>query len=469
MSHIRKFQLIETAWPEFGVAVPPLPPTVAEFETRLAAVRSAMERHGLTHLVVYGDREHFANLAYLSGFDPRFEEALLIIAQDGAPLLLVGNECAGYLTISPLYVAGQLRTECFQPFSLLNQPREQSRLLRAIFIDEGIRAGATVGTVGWKYFADSEHPDSTHALDLPSYLADTLRHLVGWENVTNATALLMHPDYGLRTFCTPAEIAYFEYTNTLAAEGMKRVLFGLRPGMTDYELAQLYSYNGAPQSCYLIVAVGENTQRGLTSPTGLTIRRGDPLATNIAYWGSNSCRAGWVAASAADLPTAAQDYVDNFAGPYFAVLAEWFRQLRIGTPGGALAQLVAEQLPYDQYGIFLNPGHLIHLDEWVSSPIYPGSKIPLHSGMALQVDVIPSSPRYFSTRMEDGVVLADAPLRQALEQQYPACYARCQQRREFMINTLGFELAEEVLPLSNIPGIVPPYFLTPNLIFALKP
>ena len=38
-----------------------------------------MEERKLTHLVVYGDREHFANLAYLTGFDPRFEEAVLIV------------------------------------------------------------------------------------------------------------------------------------------------------------------------------------------------------------------------------------------------------------------------------------------------------------------------------------------------------------------------------------------------------
>ena len=47
------------------------------------------------HLVVWGDREHSANLAYLTGFDPRFEEALLIVGTSGDPALLVGNECYG--------------------------------------------------------------------------------------------------------------------------------------------------------------------------------------------------------------------------------------------------------------------------------------------------------------------------------------------------------------------------------------
>jgi hypothetical protein len=87
--------------------------------------------------------------------------------------------------------------------------------------------------------------------------------------------------------------------------------------------------------------------------------------------------------------------------------------------------------------------------------------------MAIQVDVIPSSPAYFSTRMEDGVVLADAELRRSLRALYPACFARCQKRRTFMTDVLGIDLPEEVLPLSNVPTIVAPFFLRPNQIFAV--
>ena len=468
MAQAKQHKLIEIEWPSFGEAAPPPQTDVSEFSARIAATRRAMEHLGLTHLVVYGDREHFANLTYLTGFDPRFEEALLIVARTDKPLLIVGNECEGYLNISPLYVAGELRHERFQPFSLLNQPRDNSRLIREIFADESIAPGSVVGCAGWKYFADAEQPDGIHAIELPAYLVDTLRALVGREAVVNATSIFMHPEQGLRTFCSAAEIAYFEYTSSLASNGMKQMLFGLRENMLDYELAQLAGYNGIPLNCHMTLATGENSTRALTGPTGLRIRRGDPLSTNLAYWGSNSCRAGWVASSAQDLPANAQDYVENFVGPYFAAVSAWFGLLRIGQPGGELARLINERLPFAKFGIFLNAGHLIHLDEWLSSPIYPGSAIPLHSGMALQVDVIPASPIYFSTRMEDGVVLADANLRHQLQADFPACFARCQQRRQFMQEALGIEIAEEVLPLSNMPGIVPPYFLRPNLILALE-
>jgi hypothetical protein len=36
------------------------------------------------------------------------------------------------------------------------------------------------------------------------------------------------------------------------------------------------------------------------------------------------------------------------------------------------------------------------------------------------------------------------------------------------LRELGIDLPEEVLPLSNIPTIVPPFFLAPNEVFALE-
>lgn len=453
--------MIEAAWPEAGATPDRVAIPLEEYQSRLTALRAAMRRRGLTHLTLYGDREHSANLLWAVNFDPRFEEALLIVgADDGAsPLLLTGNECEAYLPISQLWKAGLLRSEVFQPFSLLDQPRATGRTLTAILASEGITRAARVGAVGWKYYGDARK------MDLPAYLADELRAAAG--GVADATDLLMHPGYGLRTACSAAEIALFEESNWKASEAMRRVFFSAREGMTDFELLAEARYDGTPLSCHMTLKTGPN-RTSLASPSGARLERGYPWSANVAYWGSNVCRANWVAESEADLPEAARDYVDAFAGPYYAAMGEWLAALSIGTPGGRLSAIIQERLPFDRFHIFLNEGHLIHYDEWVSSPVYAGSALPVRSGMVFQTDVIPSSKTYFSTRMEDGLAVADAALRDEIARRFPAVMARIEARRRFARETLGLPLADEHLPLSNMFGIVAPFLLRPNFLFALR-
>ena len=94
-----------------------------------------MARRGYDRLVVYADREHSANLSYLTGFDPRFEEAILIVGATGAPAILVGNECWGMAGAAPL----PMRRVLFQDLSLPSQPRDRSRPLAEILARRGDR------------------------------------------------------------------------------------------------------------------------------------------------------------------------------------------------------------------------------------------------------------------------------------------------------------------------------------------
>jgi hypothetical protein len=109
---------------------------------------------------------------------------------------------------------------------------------------------------------------------------------------------------------------------------------------------------------------------------------------------------------------------------------------------------------------FLNPGHQISLDEWVNSPVWPGSTVELRSGMALQVDVIPATGTpWFTTNIEDTIALADDGLRADFAAAYPDAWTRVQARRAFMASALGVELHPDVLPFSNIPAWLPPFLL----------
>ena len=148
---------------------------------------------------------------------------------------------------------------------------------------------------------------------------------------------------------------------------------------------------------------------------------------------------------------------------YFTAVAEWYGALRIGQTGGALHEIIDRHLGDPFFGIFLNPGHQIHLDEWVNSPVWRGSTVELRSGMVLQADIIPATGTpYFTTNIEDGVALADASLRAELERSFPDAWGRVQARRAFMGDVLGIELHPDVLPLSNIPAFLPPFLLRPD-------
>jgi hypothetical protein len=181
-----------------------------------------------------------------------------------------------------------------------------------------------------------------------------------------------------------------------------------------------------------------------------------------------NCRAGFVVEDASELPDGIGDYVDRLVGPYFEAIAEWYGALHVGQTGGVLHEIVRRRLGDPFFGVFLNPGHQIHLDEWVNSPVSAGSTIELGSGMAFQVDVIPATgTEYFTTNIEDGIALADETLRAELAARYPEAWARIRSRRDFMAGALGIELHPDVLPFSNIPAWLPPFLLCPDRVMTM--
>jgi len=443
-------RLAEVALPDFGTpeAVPEIPAAV--YADRLARLRARAEEAGYDVLVVYADREHSANLSYLTGFDPRFEEAMLIVGRDDEPAILAGNECLGTAGAAPL----PMRRRLFQDFSLPSQPRDRSRPLSEILREEGIGAGSRVGVIGWKEFEDRTR------IEIPAYIVDELRALTSSGSLANAGHLLTGAADGLRVINEPEQLAAFEYAACRTSGGVLRLIRGLEPGLREDEAVALLEWNGMPLSCHLMLTSGERATLGLLSPGDRRIERGDRFTVAFGIWGALNCRAGFVVDDAAELPDGIGDYVERLVGPYFETVAEWYGALHVGQTGGALHEIVQRRLGDPFFGIFLNPGHQLHLDEWVNSPITAGSEIELASGMAFQVDVIPATGTpYFTTNIEDGIALADGSLRDAFAAAFPAAWDRIQARRRFMADSLGIELHPDVLPFSNIPAWLPPFLL----------
>lgn len=460
----RACELQDIDLPSFGTPETEPKLRAETYHTRLDRLRDRANERGFDVVVVYADREHFANLSYLTGYDPRFEEALLVVDvadSSTTPTLVVGNEGEGYVPISP--ISDDLDVALFGSFSLLGQKRTDTDLDR-ILRDGGVAEGDRVGLAGWKHFTAEEvdHPETTH--EVPAYIVETLRECAtGRGQVRNANAMLMDATEGMRATNEVDQLARFEFAACHTSNAVRDAIVAVEPGMTEYDVVREMELVGLPRSCHLMLSTGDRATMGLPSPTMRTVERGDPFTTAYGVWGALNCRAGFVAAESADLPDDATDYVDRLVVPYFRAVAAWYETAAVGVEGGRLYDAVREHVGDDFFGVELNPGHLIHLDEWVNSPIYEGSTERLRSGAALQMDVIPATgTRYFTTNAEDGVIIADADLRERFRSAYPAAWERIQQRRAFMRDELGIDVNPDVLPLSNLAAHLPPFLLAPN-------
>jgi hypothetical protein len=202
----------------------------------------------------------------------------------------------------------------------------------------------------------------------------------------------------------------------------------------------------------------EQVRWGTSSPSQYQARLGDLFGIAVAVWGSLTCRAAAVAAGPGDLRGELKTFYPRLAANYFDAVTAWYENVRVGVSAGevyAATHAVRDPALMD---FLLNPGHLIHIDEWLHSPFQAGSSCRLRSGMALQVDIIPVSKGPFCySNMEDGIVLADETLRAQMARRHPACWERMQARRAFMTGTLGIALHPDVLPMGNIPAWLCPY------------
>lgn len=455
-------RLIEAALPDFGVPKSRPELSRAVHAARLAALSKARRDAGLDALLIYADREHAANLAWLTGFDPRFEEALLVIAPGVTPTLLTGPENLGRAQSAAIEVEARL----YPPLGLLGQDRSRTPALEEVLRNAGVANAQRVGVLGWKYFGTHEAAKPESWFETPSYVIDALRRITGPDGrVVNANALLMDASTGLRAVNEVEQLAQFEFGAVACSEALKRLIRNIRPGMTEFEAVQLMQLGVLPHSCHTMLSSGERLV-GLGSPSGKVLEQGDPVTSAVGYWGGLSSRFGWLAEDQAGLPAASADYVERLAAPYFACAAEWYETIGIGVTGGELDAVARKHLGAPFFNLILNPGHLIHIDEWMNTPIYPGSMERLVSGQAIQCDIIPAvGAPYYSANIEDGIALLDDAGRSELREKFPDVWGRVEARRAFMGDVLRINLKPEVMPLSNLAAAMPPFWLSPDRIF----
>lgn len=443
-------------------------PTLDEaiYQQRIQSLLKMALSQGYTHLIIYGDREHYSNIHFLTGFDPRFEEALLILSGEQEPTIVVGNEGLDYSAIIPF----EIQKVLFQSFSLVGQPRGQSKSLDEIFRDAGIKKNSKIGIIGWKYFSPIERTDPSQTFEVPHYIIQELSNIVGWENVRNTSDFMIHPDYGLRISLDVEELIFHEISGTKTSQRVLQTIKNLRVGESEIEASRHLAIDGDPLSVHPNVNFGlENVLPGLKSPTyKKKLELGEVVTVGMGYRYALVARTGLFVRNKEEIPLTMEGIVENFYIPYFNALCSWYESLHLGVTGNEVFQAVRDSIgDLKKFGIGLNPGHLIHTEEWTNSIFFEGSPHKVKSGMALQGDIIafPGEP-YGGVHVEDGVFIADEATREVIRVQYPDSWKRIEKRRQFMKDVLGINIVDEVMPTSDIQAMLFPYMGNTGILLA---
>lgn len=421
---------------------------------RVAKVIENMEEQNLDALVIYGDLEHGSSFEYLTGFVTRFEEGMLVLHRNQEAFLLLGNENINKASKSRIPAKGIHMPQ----LSLPNQPMENDGPISSYFEDAGLKEGLKVGVVGWKLFTSKVGQNNTY-FDVPSFLIDALKEVVGSKNLSNQTELLIGSRFGARVTNNANEIAHYEFWSQLASQGIMSALDIIKVGISEMELAHVMQDYGQPRSVVTIAATGERFELGNIYPTRKEVALGDAMSLTVGYKGGLSSRAGYAAFEKEDLPVEQQDYLEVLAKPYYKAICTWLETIKVGMVGAELYEKIEEVFPKEVYNWSLNPGHLFSDEEWLSSPVYPESRTILESGMMFQTDIIPSKAGYAGTSCESGIALADEELRAEIKEKYPELYQVFMERRRYMKEELGIKLSEDVLPMTDTVAFYRPFFL----------
>lgn len=430
---------------------------------RKEKILSLMKESGFSSLIIYADKEHGGSFEYLTGFVPRFEEALQVLNVDGTSTLVLGNENYNKTKFSLVESEGIL---C-PLFSLPNQPMGNFKPVEHYLKQANIDDSQKVGLVDWKLLSNDYH--DFHAKSaIPSFVIEGLKTFIAAEKLVNGTQLYIDPEKGARVTNNANEIARYEYGASLASDSILEAMNALKEGVTELEIGNILQADGQYPNVVTISAFGDRFEHANIYPLNKELEYGDKVAITNSHKGGLSSRSGYAVQNEEDLNKMDQNYLEEVVIPYFQAYNFWFENIEIGKNGGEFYEEFSALYPQEKFGWELNPGHLTADEEWMFSPFFKDSDKTVQSGMLFQVDFIPNQTGHNGVSAESTVAIADEALRTEIKEKYPELWTRIQNRRAYMKNELNINLKEELLPMCSTLAYYRPFLLNTNKALALK-
>lgn len=415
-----------------------------EYLQRIDRFRSRLRARDLDFGVIYADREHSGNLEYFTGIFSPFEETVLVVLSEAEEVyILSGNEIIdGMIHLSP--ILDQLHPIRIQSFSLQGFFRDQSyknkELLSDSFRNIGIKKGAKVGLIGWKYLEEDEanSPEDKHFV--PGWIVDCLREITSREDVINASDIMFNPINGLRIIHDAHQLATIERNSSLLTNIVNGVISQLEAGMSEVDVARLIQFSGEHYLYYPIICIGrERIRLAYATPSEENkLSLGEQILISLGFGGAAQAREGrFISYNRPFLDSPVYQIYSQF----FALKYAWLSNLAFNRTGDELFQYV-DQI-YDRE-FLINPGHNIdEYQEWTQSIFRRNDTHLIQSGMVFHIDIITE------TFNNDTIAIASEDLRNQLSSEYPDTAARILRRRDYLEEVIGLELDESVLPFSD--------------------
>lgn len=436
-----------------------------DYEIRLKELQKRIQKLGLSHAIIYGDREHFSNIEYFSGYDCRFEESLFVMDADGNTSILVGNE-----GVSQTYpIPYKINVVLYQNFSLPGQPRGLLVNLHELLGQLGISKTSKVGLAGWKYFDDGTiDGDPNYTFDCPAYILEETRKAAG-DVVSFTKELIGFPDGIRMQIRTAKEIAWIENAGNHVSNVMIRMMKDLKPGITETDLGVAGMAGMKALNVHPMINFGpEHVRIGVRSPNNRALELGEVCTVCYSCRGNLTSRVGIACYDEQSAAAELQPHMDFYKDHWYAI-TRWLETAKIGAGCAQLYDSVMDVIGDPYYGVALNPTHYTGTDEWTNSPMYKNSPYKIEDGAHIQVDIIASHNNPVMTSIcEDCVVIAGEELRANLKKEYPETYARIMERQKATREVLGINISDDLLPMSNMNFAYNPFMLNLDRVFTLK-
>ena len=372
---------------------PVIPPD--EHADRWRRVQALLADLDLDLLVAYADdRATFgpAHARWLADFPVHFEPVCVLLGRDGAPVMLVGPESAGYARLRGRIADVRVLRELTHPdedyphsviqglADILSDLGYQRTSIRRV----GLAGGDLIGAATRQAFGDA----------LPD---------VDWIDVEAAVC-------GLRARKSPAEIAVIREAYRIADVGMAAAVATIRPGLTERAVAAeaeaaMRRAGAEGTGIDTIVASGPNTRPILARSTFRTIDEDDLVLLTVAprYEGYHGAVGRLVLVGtpdarvrhALDVAIEAQQACAALLGP--------------GIVGRVVEAAGREIVEREGLGeAFLYSGlHSVGVIEFEPPIFGPSSDAVLEPGMVVSVDIPMFDTDWGGLRIECGYLITD--------------------------------------------------------------